>query len=376
MAKLNKRYWFVPAIMLLAQPFLSPAAGEDKYEVRSIMNSKTFSQVIAINANLDIIGTREVDEGPIRSTRSFFRSGASQHSDRGEIEIEAPPSFTNIELQSLSDNGLVVGYISRPAGNAKGSLFGFVWDSQSKELTQLPVLPKHGVCHAQDISSDGTIITGYCTGNEPPGIRPCIWTRENGQKEWTVTELESLFPHNPFLQASQIIISPNGKRIAGCITVQQASQFEYISALHVWERNDGKWTRKKICDGAFKLKDMNDQGLIVGEASGGVNRPFAVNLMGELTIIDLLPGDESGAAYGVFDDGTVVGISDDPHGGEGGPTAFMWKSGVVSPIRLRAGTIYSAALAANRNGAIGGYMIQGENEDAPTHAYVRIPIKK
>ncbi len=351
--------------------FVTTVAGQESaYELRSIENSESFSQVIAVNSNLDVLGTREIVQGPTRPSRNFFRAFGSDK----DVEIPIPNGFTNIEVQALSDSGLVVGYVSRPVGNSKGSLFAFAWDSGTNELTILEPLPEHGASHAQDVSADGRYVTGYCTGTNPPGLRPCVWSWNGETKKWDSTLLDTVLPNNPYLQSSQLLISPNGKQIAGCITVKQLSEYVFVSSLFVWDRQDsGKWERRKLSDDQFKLKDMNDHGVIVGCSS---THPCMIDAGGKLTKLELLPGDESGCAYGVNNDGMIVGLSDDPHGAEGGPQATWWRDGKALPLRLRANTLYSAALALNANGAVGGYMVTDAEEDALTHAFLRIPGKQ
>jgi probable HAF family extracellular repeat protein len=366
---MTSRRFFCTILLFMTQIGLNSTLAQDQYQVRAVVNSETFSQIIALNANLDVIGSREIPEGPTRSMRNFYRG----NSDEKDTEIPVPNGFTNLEVQALSDTGLVVGYISRPAGHPKGSLFAFVWNGKSKEFTQLDPLAGHTASHAQDISADGQFITGYCTGTEPPGLRPCVWHWNPATMKWDGSLLDTLLPHNPFLQASQVIISPNGQTIAACITERQLSDFSFDSSLFVWLFKDGKWERKKLSDDQFKLKDINDRGLIVGSTS---THPVIIDPDGKVTEIELLPGDETGCAYGVNNEGIVVGLSDDPHGADGGPQAFIYRDGAVSPLKLRANTFYSAALAINHDGAIGGYMVSDESEDAVTHAFLRVPAKK
>lgn len=346
---------------------VSHAAPDDDYELKMIDNSKTFSQAIAINAEFEILGTREVEEGPGSILKGYFRSGET------DVQINPPKEFSNLEPQALSDSGLVVGYISRPAGNANGSLRGFVWNSKTNELTVLDPLPTDIAGHAQDISADGKRITGYSTGHTPPRIRPCVWQWNEQSKKYEPQALSTIIQNNPFLQASQVIISPNGKRIAACIAEEQLADFMFDSSLFVWEYADsGQWQRKKLTDDQPKLKDMNDQGTIVGVTTGEVSgRACVVNTDGKIELIDLLPGDESNTAYAINTAGTVVGMSDDPAGGEGGPQAFIWRKGVVEPLKLLRGTVDSSAMAINQAGAIAGFMLKDDREASSVVSFIR-----
>jgi uncharacterized membrane protein len=350
----------------------TPLMAQQEYSLRLIKNSKSFSQVIAVNASLQVIGVREVEEGPSMQLRNFFRSGED------ELEIKPPKGFTNLEVQALSDNGLVVGYVSRPLGSEEGSLQSFVWNSQSKEVTLLPLVPNDTASNAQDISADGLRITGYSLGSNPPRMRPCVWSYHAEDNKWMPQILETILDRNPYLQASQVVISPNGKVIAACITEQQISELIYDSSLYVWQlESDGSWKRQKVSDEQPKLKDINDEGVTVGSLNDGESaRAFRCDLSGKIERFELLPGDHSSIAYGITNGGVVVGVSDDPPGNDGGPQAFIWKSGVLSPLPLPAGTVDSAALTINQQGVVGGFVLLGAGEEEVTTAFLGIPAKE
>lgn len=358
--------WVLCGFMLVLG---SKTWGADDYELKMIDNSMTYSQAIAINAKLEVLGSREVAEETGTTMKSYFRSGNT------DVQLNPPKGFTNLEPQALSDNSLVVGYVSRPAGNANGSLRGFVWDSKTAEISLLEPLPTDIGSHAQDISSDGKRITGYSTGHTPPRIRPCVWEWQEDSKKYVPQVLSTVLQNNPYLQSGQVIISPDGKRIAACITEEQLSDFMFDSSLFVWEyKETGTWERKKISDEQPKLKDMNDHGTIVGGTSGAAaGRACVIDPSGNFELIDLLPEDETNIAYGINNDGTVVGMSDDPHGGEGGPQAFIWRKGVVQPLKLLKSTVDSSALAINQRGAIAGFMLKDARDDSSVVSFVRIP---
>ena len=338
------------------------------FEIRLIANSKTLSQAIAINSSLEVIGTREITEGPITSFKGFFR--------KAEVDetFAVPNSYTNLEPCALSENGLVTGYVSRTSGTDK-SMLGFVWDSRSKEVVLLQPLETDSVCQAQDISADGKIVSGYSTGSNPPRTRPCVWELANESAKLVPRELSSIIPNSPFLQAGRVIISPDGKRVAACISEEQLSPISFNSSLFVWEHaKNGDWNRSKVSDEQPKLKDMNNGGTMVGSVkSEGYFRACIVDLTGELKLIDLLAGDESNEANGVTESGIVVGFSDDPMGGIGGPTAFVFTDGVVSPLELPKNTIHSAALGITDSGAICGYLTQDTEEEGAAYGFIRIP---
>ncbi len=343
-----------------------------KYELRRIANSKSFSQVNSVNSSLEMIGIREQTEGDISTTKSFFRRGDE------EIDIPIPKDFTNVEAYALSDSGRVVGYVSRTFGAVGGSVKAFVWDSRTKVQSNLVPLSTDIVCHAQDISADGTRVSGYSIGNDPPRMRPCVWEWKEDTKNWIPQELPSILQNNPFLQAGHVIMSPDGKRVAASITEEQISEFIFNSSLFVWDRTvDGKWERTRISDEQPKLRDMNNQGTMVGTIKKGeITRACIVDLKGKIELIDLLKGDESSEASGITNEGVVVGFSDDPRGETGGPQAFIYENGVVAPLELSPKTVTSAALTINQQGVVGGYFLEGTNDDAAILGFLRIPIKK
>lgn len=96
---------------------------KQKYTLDIFDNTPTFSQALAINATGQIIGIREVarEEGTILSQEPFFIDGSSRPC------VPLLDEYTNIELNALSDNGLVVGYASDLLGILRGSTTGFVW---------------------------------------------------------------------------------------------------------------------------------------------------------------------------------------------------------------------------------------------------------
>ena len=359
----------VPIAIVLVCVFAQNGISQD-FEVRLITNSKTLSQAIAINSALDVIGTRELTEGPISSFRGFYRQGEVDY------DFTPPETYTNIEPCALSENGVVTGYVSRPSGTEK-SMLGFVWNSQTKQTALLHPLEKDTICQAQDISADGKIVSGYSTGSNPPRTRPCVWTYTENDKEWVVRELSSIIDNSPFLQGGRVLISPDGKRVAACIAEEQLSPINFNSSLFVWEQSkNGDWIRRKITDEQPKLKDINNAGTAVGSLNiDGILRACVVDLKGKITLIDLLPGDESNEAYGVNNAGIVVGLSDDHVGKDGGPTAFVYKDGVVSQLEMPKRTINSAALGISDRGAICGYLAQEtENEEeGAAYGFIRLP---
>ena len=339
---------------------------EEKYTLDIFDNTPTFSQALAINATGQIIGIREVasEEGTILSQEPFLIDG------KQSTRVPLLDEYTNIELNALSDNGLVVGYASRPLGNPEGSTTGFVWDSKTGVMTRLMPAGNDVACHAQSISAAGDRITGYTAGSKPTRMLPCVWDWNQTEKKWQIETLETIEDYNPYIMSSGVVVSPDGQRIAACITVANLPNDTYDSSLCHWQQTGGVWKRQLVSDDQMYLCSMNNAGQIAGVITrDAVRLPCTVDVSGQVTLIDLLPGDVSGEARGINSAGTIVGFSDDPAGPDGGPLAFVWKNGTTSELELPVGTTASAAFGINEAGQIVGLLDvpdadNAEEEDA------------
>ena len=326
---------------------------EEQFTLDIFDNSSTISQASAINSTGQIIGFREVadEAGTMLTQEPFFIDG------KQSTRVPLLDGYSNIEVLALSDNGLVVGYASRRMGHPQGSVTGFVWDSRTGTMTRLMPADRDVSCHAQSISAAGKRITGYTAGSEPTRMLPCVWDWNPSEKKWQVETLETIEDYNPYLMSSSVVVSPNGQKIAACITVASLPNNMYDSSLYQWQQVDGMWKRHLVSDDQMYLCDMNDAGQIAGVVSrDGVRLPCMVDVSGQVRLIDLLPGDVSGEARGINSAGTVVGFSDDPLGPLGGPLAFVWRQGTTSPLALPVATTASAAFGINEQGQIAGLM--------------------
>jgi uncharacterized membrane protein len=326
-----------------------PPTTAGEWDVDLIDNSDTLSQAIAINRSGAVIGVRE----KANADHTVFSMVYFFCDDKGSRDIPILEGYTNVEAEALSDQGLVVGFASRPIRGEGGSLTAMIWDSASGKVTNLGCPEGYVGSHAQDINADGTRITGYVTGAEPARMQPCLWTWKASEKQWDMEVLQTRHLYNPFIMTGGSVISPDGKRIAASCTYEFIND-RVISALYLWHETEEGWQQKLIRDSAFYLRDMNDAGLIAGVISKGVLRlPCYFDLDKKIKMIDLLPGDESGEACGVNAEGVIVGISDDPHGPVGGPQGFVWKAGQTTPLNL-GDAPFSSALGINDAGQIAG----------------------
>lgn len=324
------------------------------YTLDIIDNSDTFSHALDINSQGQMIGVREVadESGAIFGQECFFLDGKTT------TKLPLLEGFTSIDMLALSDTGRVVGYASRPIGHPEGSLLGIMWDAQTQKLSRLPPVAGDLASHAQDISADGKRISGYSSGFGPPRLRPCVWTWNDTDKAWVAEALSVNQDYNPYIMASSVIISPDGKRVAACITFKEYPNNQFDSSLYIWNYEDGKWNRELISDEQMYLRGMNNSGQIVGFYSQADHHiPCLIDLEGKLTNLDLLPDDVAGEAQAINAAGTIVGLSDDPAGPLGGPQAVLWQGGqAVVALQLPDGTQFSSALGINDQGQIAGML--------------------
>ena len=318
-----------------------------------IDNSETASQVIALNQLGHVVGIRDVPMGNIG-----LESAPFIYIDGQQIEIPKPTGFTNLMPEAISDRGQVVGYVSRVIGHPEGSLRGFVFQTENGQIRVLPPLEGHRASHAFDISDDGTVISGCSTGRDPPRMVPCVWTEDNGQ--WHAESLPAIYDFNPYLLTSRVVISGDGRHIAGCLTVDivPGDLPRYINHLFEWtQRDNGHWELLARSDRGVELAGINNQQMIAGTCRvNRQRRPFVLDSAGEFQVLDLLEADVSGRAADIDNHGRVVGYSDDPPGPQGGPQAFIWSQGSVQPIVFPRPVVYSSAAAINDKGQIAGFV--------------------
>ena len=345
--------------------FIPPGWCDSVQPLQLIDNSVGLSQVVDLNSRGEVLGTKEVEiRGLGLGQEPFFQRGAN------ESKIEFPRGFTNLEPQALSDTGVVVGYVSRVIGHPDGSLRAFAWDTATATHAHLELPDGMKGSVALDVSSDASVISGYLTGSNPARMLPCIWQADG--RSWNCTPLSTLHDYNPILVGSRVVVSDNGSKVAACLTVEviPGEIPLYHNALFLWQRTEaGRWQRSSLRDGSVKISNINNHGMIVGDQNvKGYQRAFVYDPASGFSMPDLLEGDESSRALDVNNGGVVVGFSDDPYGPEGGPTAFVWRSGEITPVNFPVETVFSSATSINDHGRIGGYLILTEEDDQPDRA--------
>lgn len=330
-------------------------------------NSPTFSQINQISPAGHAVGVREVAE----EGNTVFRFESFIWVNGRSPQLALVDGYTNWHAEAIADNGTAVGYQSRVPGSGAGSLIPVCWDGHSGAVVRLPLPAGSTSGHAQDISADGHRVSGYVSGANPSHLQPCLWTRaaeptsqqtsqqaDQALGQWTVQKLPTEHAINPYTMSSAVRISPDGQRIVACCT-DRIVQGLYDNSLFVWQQDDQQhWQRSLLSPESLYVNDVTDAGEIVGTMTrDGVRRAVFVSAQGELTLIPLLPGDESSSANGINAAGLVVGNSEDAYGPDGGPQAFAWDSTVAdaAPQSLPMGDgPFSTAMTINDRGQIGG----------------------
>ena len=343
-----------------------PAVRKLKYsggQMELLVNSTTLSQAVAINSAGSIVGTREIPD----KSAGLLLPVPFYLGKYGAKDIPTPESFTNLEPIGICDTELVIAYATRPAGNQNGSLLGVIWDPKDGSFVYLPKAPGDTVHQPQSVSADGKRITGYTTG--PDRLRPAVWDWKTDSQSWSITVLPTEHANNPYLMSGGLMISPNGKWVAGCCTKAFLPDGSVDSALYLWtELTPGNWRRKLLSDEQLYLRGMNDQGEMAGSIRGqtGARQPCYVSPQGEFRVLELFPGDSSGEAKGISNDSIVVGFSDDPPGKiDAGPEPCYWsKDGKIHKLAPET-TWYGMTQAINQSGQMAGMV-----EDSQTGAAV------
>ncbi|RMF39548.1 MAG: hypothetical protein D6753_13535 [Planctomycetota bacterium] len=325
-----------------------PDAG---FELQVFDNSDSYSCVLDLNRHGHVIGVREASnpEGTIFSQKYWYSDGSDS------VDLPLVEGYTNVVGEAISDTGLVVGFASRRIGHTDGSLIGFVWDSRTGKSTKLPPHGDDNASHAQDISADGTRISGYTTGANPARLRPCVWSWDAGSQSWHSTVLPTIEQYNPYLMSSRAVITPDGSRVAACVTERFLPDGTVDSSLYLWTYSDGQWQRSELSKQQMRLHGINDAGTMVGDLSLPTTRmPCRIDADGTVVELGFLPGDRSGEARGINNAGLIVGFTDDPGNHDAGPRAFVYENDQMRKLEMPPDTVYSAAYCVNDLGQIGG----------------------
>ena len=347
------------ALLVLA---VTTSARAQNHHLELIDNSPSLSQAIDINRHGHILGRKDVTVPKVGfREQTYFWDG--------QLETAMPDleGYTNMQATALADNGLAAGYAARAFGDAEGNLEACLWNTVDNTIVGLGRLEGHGASHAFDISADGKVIVGYSSGRDPATMVPVVWEqRDDG---WDCQRLSTIHDFNPYLLTGRVVISGDGSKIAACITVRVVDRpiaKLYESSTFLWQRNAaGQWQREALSENQLRLGDINDAGMLTGSCLvGSARRAFVITPQREFMVLEPLEGDEAAGGTDVNNEGTVVGYSDDPHGPEGGPTAFVWKAGDVEKLEIPGDPYFSWAAAINNAGDIAGYLTPRPAADA------------
>lgn len=263
---------------------------------------------------------------------------------------------------AVSDDGLVVGRVSKPAPpgvrvNLRNQ--AFVWDAD-RGIRGLGALENDLASFACDVSSDGRRISGYTLGEDR--LRACVWDRVGDS--WKGTAL----PHAERLGSNVVALSDDGKSVTAVDGTLPC----------LWTQNDkGEWTREAIGDaGSLMPRAINNASTIAGlrYSSDGLTHAVVWTREGGVKTIEKPEGYVRSEALGVNNEGVVVGMVDGPHGSAIGPNAFAYRNGRLHLIRGVGA--FAAATCINDRGQVAGVMEKAEEEEAPKAKPQDIPEKK
>jgi uncharacterized membrane protein len=264
---------------------------------------------------------------------------------------------------AVSDDGTVVGRSSKPAPqNVRVPLRNqaFVWDARGG-MRGLGVLPDDWASLACGITRDGRRISGFSVGDNR--VRACVWDRQGDT--WMATAL----PHHDQLGTQQVVISDDGKHIAGV---------DGTVAVLWSEGPGGKWTREVISPpGKLIPRGVNNAGTVAGlyHTGDGMTHAAIRSREAGYRTLEKPEGYVKSEAGAINNHGVVVGMIDGPSGSKIGPRAFVYESGKLR-ILEEGGPYFAAATAINDRGQVAGVLEKEEDEAAHPAEKDHVDTKK
>jgi uncharacterized membrane protein len=256
--------------------------------------------------------------------------------------------YTATSPAGVSDDGLVVGYVSRPLSPGRPQPLNnqaFIWDARTG-IRGLGVVEGDISSFASGISHDGRRISGYAVG--PNRKRACLWERDG--ESWKAMAL----PHATQLGSTTVPISGDGRFIAA---VDNA-------APCLWSRDaSGGWTREVIGDpGSLVPRAVNNAGMVVGvrfTPDGLIHAVVWSRSEGLRRLPKPLDYVKS-EALAINNHGVVVGMVDGPGGSKIGPNAFVCEGNRVRVLDAW-GPNFASATAINDRGQVAGVLEKKED---------------
>ncbi len=266
--------------------------------------------------------------------------------------------YTSTSPTGVSDDGLVVGYISKPLNPGRGgtgSNQAFVWDVRAG-IRGIGMPEGDLSSFASGISRDGRRISGYSVG--PNRKRACIWDRHG--EVWKATVL----PHSSELRSMNVPISGDGRFIAAIEADRPC----------LWSRDvSGRWTREAIGDpGSLVPRAVNNAGTVAGTrfTLDGLYHAVVWSRSAGLRRLPRPLGYVKSEALAINNHDVIVGMVDGPAGGKIGPDAFVHE-GQRLRILDEWGPSFASATAINDRGQVAG-VLEKKTDEEPAHP----PLKK
>jgi uncharacterized membrane protein len=324
--------------------FAAAIEPEKKYQV--VTPKDIGITVTGINERGEIVGFESIEDkahAGVVNEVPFYAKGK---------EITYLPllkDYTSTSPAGISDEGLVVGYVSRPIDPARHvpmSNQAFVWDARAG-IRGLGVLESDASSFASGISRDGRRISGYSVGKN--GKRACFWDRDG--KGWKGQAL----PQTSELRSNTVPISGDGRFIAAVDADSPC----------LWSRDaSGRWTREVIGGpGSLVPRAVNNAGMVVGVrfTPDGLTHAVVWSRSGRLRPLAKPLGYVRSEALAINNDGVVVGMVDGPAGGKVGPNGFV-HDGERLRILDEGGPNFASATAINDRGQVAGVLEEREDE--------------
>jgi uncharacterized membrane protein len=341
-----RRLWLLTIAVLGAASDVRATEPDKTYQVVATKEDGIIAT--GINARGEIVGFEWVEdkERPgVLDQAPFYAQG------KQFTYLPLLDGYTATFPAAVSDDGLVVGRVSKPAPSQVRVPLrnqAFAWDAR-RGIRGLGTLEDDLASFACDVSSDGRRISGFSLGANR--VRACVWDREGDG--WKGTAL----PHETRLGSNVVAMSDDGKSVAAVDGV----------APCLWTRSaSGEWTREVIGDpGSLIPRGVNNAGTVVGVRNTGDGLTHAVVWKREKGVEPIRKPDGyvRSEASAVNNDGVVVGFVDGPAGSKIGPKAFAYKNNQLHLID-EGGPSFTAATCINDRGQLAG-VVEKEADDAP-----------
>jgi uncharacterized membrane protein len=337
-----RRLLLLPSAAFVALAFASAVEPPKKYRV--VTPKDLDITATGINERGDIIGfdmVEDKDHPGVVNQVPFFARG------RELTYLPLLKGYTSTFPAAVSDDGLVVGHVSRPitpGGRVAQRNQAFIWDARAG-IRGLGAPEGDSTSFATGITRDGRRISGYSVGENR--MRACVWDRDG--EGWKATVL----PHASRLGPGTVPISGDGRFVAAvdgnspCLWTRDAS---------------GRWARESIGDpGSLAPRAVNNSGTVVGVrfTPDGSTHAVVWSRSGGLRLLAEPEGYVRSEALAINNHEVVVGMVDGPRGSKTGPNGFVYEGGRLR-ILDEGGPNFASATAINDRGEVAGVLEKPE----------------